>query len=144
MPKFGNLGSKYSKTNDKFEISTYKIGWIQNFIKTRKFILFGPNAQIGHLGSNFEKQKTAENSRFPQIWNFGSFNSFFGSFWLVLGCSGWFQLILAGFRLFWLIWVLVSTHREYDNACNSFWQHHGQGWHSPNQLLQINVWFKKQ
>ena len=37
MPKFGDLGSKFSKTNDKFEISTFK------------------------------KQKQLENSRFPQL-----------------------------------------------------------------------------
>ena len=50
MPKFGNLGSKYSKTNDKFEITTYKIRVNTKFQKTKKFILFGPNAQIWAFG----------------------------------------------------------------------------------------------
>ena len=49
MPKFGDLSSKFSKTDDKFEISTFRIGYIQNFVNIRKSILFGlkcPNLSI--------------------------------------------------------------------------------------------------
>ena len=49
MPKFRDLSSKFSKTDDKFEISTFKIGHIQNFVNIRKSILFGlkcPNLSI--------------------------------------------------------------------------------------------------
>ena len=42
MPKFGPLGSKFPKTNDKFESSIFRIGYMRNFMKSRKLILFGP------------------------------------------------------------------------------------------------------
>ena len=42
MPKFGNLGSKFSKTSVRFEISTFEIGYMQNFVMVRELILFGP------------------------------------------------------------------------------------------------------
>ena len=41
MPKFGDLGLKFSKTNNKFEISTFKKGYMRNFVKISKLILFG-------------------------------------------------------------------------------------------------------
>ena len=42
MPKFGDLGSIFSKANVRFEISAFKIGYIRNFIKIRMLILFDP------------------------------------------------------------------------------------------------------
>ena len=33
MAKFGHLGSKFWKTNDRFEISTFEILYRQNFVK---------------------------------------------------------------------------------------------------------------
>ena len=52
MPKFGDLGSKCSKTSVKFEINTFEIGYIQNFVKIRELILFGPKIpKFGPLGS---------------------------------------------------------------------------------------------
>ena len=42
MLKYGNLGSKFSKANVRFQISTFEIGYMQNFVKIRKFLLFGP------------------------------------------------------------------------------------------------------
>ena len=44
------------KTKVRFEISTFNIGYRQNFVKIRKLILFGhkcPN--FGDLGSNLSK-----------------------------------------------------------------------------------------
>ena len=38
MPVMGDLDSKFSKTNIRFEISTFQIGNKQNFIKIRKLI----------------------------------------------------------------------------------------------------------
>ena len=42
MPKFGNLGLKFSQTSVRFEISTFEIGYMQNFVMVRELILFGP------------------------------------------------------------------------------------------------------
>ena len=42
MPKFGYLGSKFSKTSVRFEISTFEIGYTQNFTMVIELILFGP------------------------------------------------------------------------------------------------------
>ena len=49
MPIFGDMGPRFPKTNVRFEISTLEIGYMRNFSKTRKLILFEPkcpNAQI--------------------------------------------------------------------------------------------------
>ena len=40
MLKFGDLGSIFSKTIVRFEISIFEIGYRQNFVKIRKLILF--------------------------------------------------------------------------------------------------------
>ena len=45
MPKFENFGSKFSKANVRFEISTFEIGDMPNLVKIRKLILFGPKCQ---------------------------------------------------------------------------------------------------
>ena len=42
MLKFGYLGSKVSKTNARFKIRTFEIGYMRNIIKIRELILFGP------------------------------------------------------------------------------------------------------
>ena len=55
MSKFGHLGSKSLKTNVKFKISTFKIGYVKNFVKIRKFILFGP--KYLNLGNWLEIKK---------------------------------------------------------------------------------------
>ena len=34
MSKFLDFGSKFSKTNDSFEISTFEIGYMGNFVKS--------------------------------------------------------------------------------------------------------------
>ena len=49
MPKFRNLGSKFLKTNVRFQITTFDIENMRSFIKIRKLILFGlkcPNLEI--------------------------------------------------------------------------------------------------
>ena len=56
MPIFGNLGSTFSKTNARFEISTFKIGYMRNFIKIKKLILFGPKCpDFGTYARNIRK-----------------------------------------------------------------------------------------
>ena len=42
MLKVRDLSSKFSKTNVRFEISTFEIECEQNFVKIRKLILFDP------------------------------------------------------------------------------------------------------
>ena len=42
MLQFGNLCSKFLKTNVRFEISTFKVVHMRNFVKIRTLILFGP------------------------------------------------------------------------------------------------------
>ena len=41
MSKFTDLGSKFSKTNVRLEISTFDIEYMQNFINIRMLIQFG-------------------------------------------------------------------------------------------------------
>ena len=137
MPKYGHLGSKFSKTNGKFEISTFKKGYIRNFVKNRKFILF--SSKRPNLGKcrNLKNEKPAGNPRFHQVWNFGWFcvvlqiwwvvSTGFGSFWLVsgrfdafqvyvstslwhvLGRSGFFWVVLGWIRSpFWLFWFVFA------------------------------------
>ena len=43
----------------KFEISRFKIGYMQNFVKNRKLILFGPKWQkMALCAQNFQRQMT--------------------------------------------------------------------------------------
>ena len=76
MPKFGHLGSIFSKANVKFEISSFKIGYMRNFVKIRKSILFG--------------------------W-FWVVLQFFEIVWVVSAGFGWLQPVLAGFGSFLLV-----------------------------------------
>ena len=57
MPKFGHFGSKFSKNKVKFEISTFEIGYMRNFVKIRTLILFAQNTQIWGLGLEIFKNK---------------------------------------------------------------------------------------
>ena len=51
---FGDLGSNFSKTNVRFEISTFEIAYKQNFIKINKVIVFGPKfLNFGIWARNF-------------------------------------------------------------------------------------------
>ena len=57
MSKTGHLGLIFWKTNVRFEISTFEVGYKVNFIKIRKLIFFdtkGPNLSISV--QHFEKQ----------------------------------------------------------------------------------------
>ena len=84
---------KFSKTKIRFEISTFEIGYRQNFVKIRKLIIFGPKCpNLGIWAQNFQKQmanlKSAHSKKStceislrlesqyflaqnPQIWAFG-------------------------------------------------------------------------
>ena len=56
MLKFGNLRSQFSKTNIRFEISSFEIGFRQNFRKIKKMILLNAKMPLfGNLHSKFSK-----------------------------------------------------------------------------------------
>ena len=117
MPKSGHLSPKFSKTNVRFEISTFEIGYMQNFVNIRKLILIDP--KYPNLGiwaqsvKNKSWQKILDLPSFEISGLFGSICKFFGlfrlvfggfgtflvSFWLVLGplCSPW--VVFACFGL---------------------------------------------
>ena len=42
MLKIEHLGSTFLKSNARFEIRTFEVGYKGNFIKIRKFIFFDP------------------------------------------------------------------------------------------------------
>ena len=45
------------KVNVRFEISTFEIGYMRNFVKIRKLIPFGPKCpKLGIYAQNFGKQ----------------------------------------------------------------------------------------
>ena len=46
MLKFEDLDSKFSKINVRFKINTFEIGYMQNFVKIRKLILFDPKCPL--------------------------------------------------------------------------------------------------
>ena len=57
MPKFGYLGSNFPKINVKFEFSTFELGYMRNFVKTRKSLLFGPKCpNLGILAQNLHNE----------------------------------------------------------------------------------------
>ena len=57
MPKFGDLDSKFSKKNVRFESSYFKIGCRQNFVKIKKLMHFVLNCpHLGIWAANFRKQ----------------------------------------------------------------------------------------
>ena len=57
MPKFGDLGSTFSKTNVRFEISILETGYKQNFVKIRKLIPFGSKCpNLGTWTRNLKKE----------------------------------------------------------------------------------------
>ena len=84
MPTFGDLGSKFSKTSDRFDITNFEIRYMRNFVKIRKLIRVCP--------------KCPDFPNFEIMGCFGSFPKFFGLFWLV-------PVFFALFGSFWLVWV---------------------------------------
>ena len=135
------MGSKFYKTNVRFQISTFEIACMQNFVKIKKLIHFGPKwpnsdlksaplklgtekillkslkTKFGHLGSNFEKQKLVENSRFLQFCNFLLFQVVSQFFWG--GRFSWFQVVLAVFGSFWLV-LDFSKYRSALSTCGIY------------------------
>ena len=87
MPKFGDLGPKFSKTNVRFEVSTFEIGYMQNFVNIRKLILIDPKYQ--NLGiwvrsvKNKSWQKILDLPSLEVFGLFGSICKFFGLFWVI-------------------------------------------------------------
>ena len=63
------LGLKIFKKNDRFENSTFEIGYKQDFVKVRKLIIFGPKMpKFGHLGSKFLKTNVGFEISTMNIW----------------------------------------------------------------------------
>ena len=57
MPNFVDFTSKCSKTNVRFEISTFEIEHMQNLVKIGKLILFDPKGlSLGIWAQNFGMQ----------------------------------------------------------------------------------------
>ena len=57
MSKFVDLGSKFSKTNVRFSISTFEIRYKRNFVKIRNLILFDTKCPIlGIWARNFREK----------------------------------------------------------------------------------------
>ena len=60
MPKIEYLSSTFSKTNVRFEISTFEIGYMRNFVKIKnfEFEIFEKKCQILNQGhQNLVKTK---------------------------------------------------------------------------------------
>ena len=122
MPKRGDLGTKCLKTSDKFEISTFKIGYMRNFVKIRRSILFGPGIWL-----EIWKVKTIWKLQiFPNLkfWVVsGSFVTFlgrFGSFRLVLGYFGSFWLVLGFIECVNWLWKMrtFDSQKNSQSVCN--------------------------
>ena len=57
MPRFGDLGSKFSKTSVRFENSTFDKGHRENFVKIKKLTPFDPKCtNLGIWAQKPEKQ----------------------------------------------------------------------------------------
>ena len=57
MPKSGDFGLTFLKTNDRFQINTFEIGYMQNLVNISKLILFDPKCpDLGIFARNFRKQ----------------------------------------------------------------------------------------
>ena len=79
--------------------------WVwAKFCLDKKVDTYWPKiSKFGHLDLKFIKQKPAENSRFPQFWNFGSFRVVSQYYWVALAGFGTFRLVSAGFGWFQLV-----------------------------------------
>ena len=94
MPKFGYLGSNFSKINVKFEFGTFELGYMQNFVKVRKSLLFGPKCpNLGILAQNLHNESLYEIIYFPNFEISGRF----GLFCIFWGRTGWFWVVSARF-----------------------------------------------
>ena len=135
MRKFGYLGSKFLKTNVRFEISTFKIGYRQIFGKRlESWYFLAQNTQIWAFGLKVWKMKASRKFQITSILKFWVFLQFclvvldgFGLFRLVLDHFGWFRIVFTGFGLFWPIsgfinYVFLGTFYlfSFDVAIVSF------------------------
>ena len=107
MPDLGIFGLEFKKTIVIFEISTFGLVWLQNFVKKQKclylepkmpffgFIFLTQNALFGYLGQEFKKNYCHIWNQHPQMClfakfhqkkktkmpTFGTKNAWFGYFW---------------------------------------------------------------
>ena len=121
MPKSGDLDSTFSKTNVRFEISTFEIVYIRNFVKTLDSYFLAQNIQIWAFELEVWKSKANRKLQISSILKFWVISGrstifFFGSFCLVLGRIGWFRLVLAGFGSFWLVPGFSKYNKKHNQA----------------------------
>ena len=57
MTKFGDLSSKFWKTNVEFEISSFEIGHMGNFVKIKRLIHVDPKMPNWGFGLEIFKNK---------------------------------------------------------------------------------------
>ena len=118
MPKFRDLSSKYLKTNNRFEISTIKIGYLQNFDNIRELILFGPN--LSTWDQSFWKQRQIWNQRLlitgyrqhfikMKSWYFLAQNTHIGT----IGLKNWKMKARRKFQIFPILkfWIALGHFR---------------------------------
>ena len=119
MLKLWDLSSKFAKTNVRFESSTFEIEYMQNFVKIRKLILFGPKYPKNTSGIQISKTKAGRKFQiFPVL-----------KCWIVSVCLTIFLVTLAGFGSLRLVSarfgsfrVLVSTENFYmDYRLSLLW-----------------------
>ena len=114
-PKYPNLGiwaPNFGKNNVRCQISIFKIGHRQNFVKRlESWYFFVQNTQIWALGRKFEKQKLTENSKFLQFGNFRSLpvvSHFLRSFRLVSDRFGSFRELVSTNEL----WYKLGSFKQ--------------------------------
>ena len=103
--------SKFLKTNVRFEVSTFEVVYLRNFIKIRKLILFDskyPNLGIWAL--IWKTRKSKKFQIFP-ILNYWFVSGCFAIFW---GRSWWFWLVSAGFGSFELVPGFSKYNKMYS------------------------------
>ena len=107
MPKFGYVGSKFLKTNVRFEIRIFKIRYIENFIeKLESWYFFDQNTKIWTFVQEVWKAKLSikfQSSLILKFWVISDHFTVFGgtfwlnfeSFWLALPRFGWFRVLVS-------------------------------------------------
>ena len=109
--------------NIKFEFSNFEIEYMQNSVKTKKLISFGPKCpNLNNCAQNLNNESKQEISDFPKFeiqGRFGLFRNFSGLFWLILShfrCFDSFWLVLVRFDLFRVLVIAVLKDHKSEEA----------------------------
>ena len=119
------FGLTLSKTNVRFEISTFEIKCRQNFVeRLESWYFFAKNTQVWAFGLEVWKTKAIRKFYISQILKFwaamGRFTFFFD---VVLAGFSWFRLAFAGFCSFWLV---LACYGILFGLCKSWTSYLGQ------------------